>query len=117
VTNQSLADAVLLAGRDDWVHFAELSWLAGREHPDVSGDQRVKIVADTLSLLLDQALIQLGDVTKEGFVAWTETPPAAVSRVVSSWAALDRDPVPGDIGWVANTDLGDQRAAALRGDE
>ena len=114
MTNEPLADAVLLAGRDDWVHFAELSWLASRRCPDARPDERPAIVADTLRVLLDQALIELGDVTSDGFAAWNETPSAAVERVLSAWSELDRDPVPGDIGWVANTDLGDQRAELLR---
>jgi hypothetical protein len=59
-------------------------------------------------------LIRVGDVGPGGFVAWQTSIDESADRIRRDWMALGRDPVPGDIGWIANTEEGDRAARALK---
>lgn len=99
---------LLLAGRDDWISLAEAIWhLSDPESPS-----RVKRESTLNSLrhLLDAGLVAVGDVSSGGFVPWPGTPIQVLERLEADWDRLGRAPLTGDLCWIANTPLGDERA-------
>jgi hypothetical protein len=113
MTTEQLIDALLVAGLDDWLHLADVAWAArefanGGETEDV-----VAVASEALAALVDQGLVEVGDVSDGGFFEWDATPEEAILRIQREWRALRREPQPGDVCWVANTTLGDQRAREI----
>jgi hypothetical protein len=113
LTARIVEDLVLL-GLDDWVHLADVA-LATRAH---TASTRTEDVIEAGSAAVEAAvragLMEVGDVTDTGFHAWAVDATEARRRLRSGWQALDRDPVPGDVCWLANTERGDGRAHELR---
>lgn len=111
--DKQLPDELLVAGLDDWLHLADIAWSA-REFARGSEKQDVIAVAvEALTELLDQGLVEIGEVSDGGFFEWDATQEAAILRVQQEWMALGRVPQPGDVCWVANTKAGDKRAREI----
>jgi hypothetical protein len=70
------AQALLVAGMDDWVHAAEIAWFASQEIPATRPEERRRVAVKVIQQLLSEGLIEVGDVVGERFVAW----PAVLTR-------------------------------------
>lgn len=110
----SLEEDLLAAGVGDWVHFGEVAWLASHRGLQASRKEQVEATLTVLRNLQERGLVEIGDVGRDGFKAWQLSIDEVEQRVRQTWLALDRDPAPGDIGWLANTPLGDQAANERR---
>jgi hypothetical protein len=104
----SLEEDLLVAGVGDWVHFGEVAWLAAQRGAQPGREDQIAATLAALRNLQERGLMEIGDVGPDGFTAWHVPIDEVEERVREAWFALDRDPVPGDIGWLANTPLGDQ---------
>lgn len=112
MTIDYLTERLLLVGSDDWLHLADIAWSVRQFAADDCRDV-ISIGTEALAMLLDQGLIQVGEVSDVGFVQWEMANADAVARIRREWLALDGEPQPGDVCWIANTPLGNERASRL----
>ena len=113
MTDNRLLDELLLRGLDDWVMAAEVASLA-RSVGGAATDTEVRDMAvEAISAVVEDGLMQVGDVSDGGFFEWDMKPEDAVQRVASEWRALQRSPDIGEVCWLSNTPAGDARAKAL----
>jgi len=105
-------DDLVSRGADDWVHMAEVAWVA-RSAGGATTDDEIRVVSlDLIREVLVAGLMEAGDLTRQGFFAWGLAPTEALNRIERSWELLDRDPAPGDVCWLENTEAGNHRAAS-----
>jgi hypothetical protein len=108
----SLADAILAAGVDDWVPLRAIDGLARRLAPDDGLDQNHAAAVSALSDLIRKGLVELGVVGADGFVRWPGSPQAWASRVVELYDSAGADARDFAV-WSSNTPSGDQRGAVV----
>jgi hypothetical protein len=106
-------DEILARGQADWVHFAEALWLVNKWSSATGLNTRRELIR-ILRSLLSEGLIEIGTVSKDaGFRPWVLTENQIIDRVLEDWDSLGRNPLPGDVCWLANTPAGDARAEEL----
>jgi hypothetical protein len=110
-----LRDAILRAGLDDWVPFAAVEGFA-RQLGATSDAEAIALGLEATRQLAEEGLVQLGEVSDGGFVAWGEPLDAATARIEAAWANPDQHQR-GFTGWLANTPQGDELARARTADE
>lgn len=103
---------LLRRGADDWVMAADLAWIAKSAGGAVTDEEILETALRIIRSVVDEGLMQLGDVTDDGFFEWDLTPEEAIERVEREWRALRRPPDLGDVCWLANTSVGDVRVQA-----
>jgi hypothetical protein len=108
-----MAEAILVSGLEDWVHLAEVAWLAKSEGGALTKEEGIRMALPTFRELLEKRLSGIGDVSDGGFIEWDLAIDEALERVRAEWEALDRDLWPGDICWLANTAEGNRRAKQI----
>lgn len=111
----ALIDQVLIKASDDWVPFFDFDAIIGRhmrqEGLDSGLEARIAVGLTVVKRLLDEKLICLGDVSQDvGFRPWTVSGYEAIERIQREWNATGSKIKPGDICWLANTELGDAMA-------
>jgi hypothetical protein len=111
MSSASFKQDVVVAGRDDWVHAAQVAWFAESRYADLAGAARIKAAMMAIRELLADDQIEIGDLTDAGFQAWDGTPNDQADRMEAAWMALGHSPEPGDLCWLANTSRGDRAAA------
>lgn len=104
---------LLLAGLDDWVHLPEIAWIAKSVGGADVKEDAVKLSTKVIRILVEEGLMEIGEVTEGGFFEWDLSLDRAIERIEGEWLALERDPLPGDVFWLANTSEGDTRAKNL----
>jgi GAF domain-containing protein len=109
----TLIKALLVAGLDDWVNAGQMAWLARNTSGAESREDVAAVLVDALRTMLACGLVRIGDVDRDGFKPWVLPDDEAIGQVQSLWNALDRDPYPGEIGWLENTDGGNERARSV----
>ena len=72
---------------------------------DATGET-IKVIEE----LLSSGLMHFGVLTDRGFESWDLGPDETLKRLGREMAALGREPRLGDIGWLANTAAGDEKA-------
>ncbi|WP_405771270.1 hypothetical protein [Streptomyces sp. NBC_01538] len=82
---------VLIEGLDDWVPIDQLIW-AARE--GVKGGSWKGFFAELLNSLLENDLIQIGELAAEGFSPWRGRP-----AKLSSWYSMTLSASPGNPSW------------------
>lgn len=107
-------EQLLLAALDDWLHMADIFWIASDETGSSEVDDIRPLVLQALTELLDEGLIKLGDVTVDGFAAWPGTRQDVLARFKCSWSSVKRPPQPGEVCWLADTDTGMRLARELQ---
>lgn len=110
MATSGLIDELLLRGVEDWVMASDVAWLiklnAPERGPALTRTDALQLIEDVVKT----GLMVLGDVADAGFVPWDVPVDEALHRVRSSWR-LDVDvPGLGEVCWLANTRLGDERA-------
>jgi len=95
---------ILRAGSDDWVPLLDVEMLARRLDPDADP---LGAVEAALAALLDDELVELGDVSDGGFFAWEDSPDGALNRLRTEWRKGRSQDDRAFICWVNNTAAGD----------
>lgn len=108
-----LAAALLAEGLADWIHLSDIDWFVRREFPEVPEAGIPRLAAEVIRELISEGLVEVGDVTQAGFTAWVGPVDASVGRIEAEWLALGRPPIPGDVCWLANTEIGDERTRTI----
>lgn len=113
MTLQACVDDLLRRGIGDWIQASELAWVVMYTCGAATDAEIQAMSVDLVREVLQQGLMKIGDVTRDGFREWNVPVSEAVSRVEREWAALGRSPNLGEIFWLENTEKGDQRAQQL----
>jgi len=105
MTTKQCIDDLLMRGCDDWLYVAEVvsvvKCVAGGSPIEL---QRLTI--DLIQLVAQQGLMEVGDLSNDGFHKWDLPIEACLSRVQREWNALGRNPSLGEICWLQITDKG-----------
>jgi hypothetical protein len=105
---------ILISGLDDWVDAAEVAFVAksigGAEGDTENRALSVRVIRD----LIMEGLVDVGDVTTEGFRPWNLSVDEALKRIEHEWTSLGRWPQIGEICWLSNTEKGDMQANDIR---
>lgn len=104
-TLQGCINAVLIEGTGDWVYLAGVV----RTVELINGGSATEVRQWTLQIirsLMESGLIEVGDLTKDGFRKWLTPIGDSVSRVEREWNTLGRPPSLGEICWLQNTAKG-----------
>jgi hypothetical protein len=104
-----LENDILKAGLHAPVSMAQVSRFASLRFPGGGGGIAVAVAA--IRFLLERDLIRVGDISGHELSAWDSPVEETVWRIEDGWRALGREPNPGELGWIENTELGDVRAA------
>ena len=108
-------DGLLVSGLDDWVMLTQVESAVRRAATTETSDQIVDLTVDVVAAMLEGDLVVVGTVREPaGFEPWGTASAEAVTRIRSEWRGLGRPLEMGDICWVSNTALGDQRASNVR---
>lgn len=106
-----MIDDLLLRGSDDWVTAAEVAWLAKSVGGATTDEEIREVALSAIKEVVMRGLMQVGDVTDDGFFEWDRSPEDSLEAVAQEWRALGRLPDLGEVCWLANTPAGDARAA------
>lgn len=107
-------DELLIRGVDDWVTAADVAWLAKSVAGATSDEDVLDVATTIIKEVMNEGLMQVGDVTDGGFFEWDLSPEDALERVIREWRTLGRSPDLGEVCWLANTPAGDARAEVVR---
>ena len=110
---RGLVDDLVARGVDDWVYDAEILDIAYRCGLEAPSDRRTVAIGLVAEVLIG-GLMEAGNVSDEGFTAWTCSPIDAVARVAREWLSR-ADPLvmPGEIVWLSNTTRGTELGEAV----
>ena len=110
---QECIDNLLMRGCDDWIQAAEVASVAIEVGGAESPDQVRELSLELIRHVVEQGLMELGDVdvageweSKEGFRKWDLPIQEGLNRVEREWNALGRNPTLWEICWLRNTALG-----------
>lgn len=109
IDRQVFAD-VLIEGLDDWVPIDQLIW-AAREGG--KGRPWKAFFSELLHFLLENNLIQIGELGAEGFSPWKGEAGEVVQLVLDDLERLSWEPKLGSRAWIANTKAGNEVAQSL----
>ncbi|WP_371661643.1 hypothetical protein [Streptomyces sp. NBC_00280] len=101
---------VLIEGLDDWVPIDQLIWAAREE---MKGRSWKEFFAELLHFLLENNLIQIGELAAEGFSPWKGEAGEVVQLVLDDLERLSWKPELGSRAWIANTKAGNDVAQSL----
>jgi len=114
---ESCVRDLLKRGVGDWIQAAEVASVA-KSIGGASTDTEIRALAVALvRKVLEDGLMAIGDLRRDGFQSWNVPVREAVSRVDRDWTALGRSPNIGDLFWLSNTEEGDRRAQQLSAGE
>ncbi|MFJ4910752.1 hypothetical protein ACIQCR_35065 [Streptomyces sp. NPDC093249] len=101
---------VLIEGLDDWVPIDHLIWAARKEMNDAPWQE---FFTELLGFLLENGLIQIGELAEEGFSPWKGEVGEIVQLVVDDLEKLSWKPMLGSRAWMADTAAGKDLARTL----
>jgi hypothetical protein len=104
---------VLDRGLDDWIDITEVASVAKTVGGAVTDAEIQELSIEIIRSVIQEGLMEVGDVTTDGFHRWGLSPDEALKRIEHDWGALGRWPYIGDICWLSNTEEGDKRARQL----
>ena len=120
-----------MAGLDDLIDASEVAYISMLIGEAKTDDEVAELSIAAVRELLLRGLMEIGGfvrlaspqgMNKSGWewVKWNMTPLEAAERVEREWRALGRRPDLGELFWLKNTELGNERANILfaqRGDD
>lgn len=108
---------MIVSGLDDWVGLWEVVREARESSFPAHGGPIIrKLVMDSIRFLLDQGLVEVGEVTEgHGFTPWGLPASGILRKIEARWDRLGRDPDIGEVAWLRNTQQGDEQAARQQG--
>jgi hypothetical protein len=98
---------ILWRGIDDWVDMCEVASVARKLCPTDSLDERRERCIRAIGELREGGYARVGDVTSDGFMAWTGETSDVLHRIDKEWRRLIT-PNLWQIAWLENTPSGDQ---------
>ncbi|MFG2305283.1 hypothetical protein [Actinacidiphila glaucinigra] len=101
---------VLVEGLDDWVPIDQLIWAA---QEGANGRSWKEFFAELLHFLLENDMIQIGELAAEGFSPWSGAADEVVRLVLDDLERLSWEPKLGSRAWIANTEAGNEVARSL----
>ncbi|MFG2158781.1 hypothetical protein [Streptomyces olivaceus] len=101
---------VLIKGLDDCVLIDQLIWDAKEE---IRGNHWKRFFTELLHYLLEGDLIQVGELTAEGFSPWVRECAEIVQSVLDDLDRLSWEPELGSRVWITNTGAGNDTARLL----
>jgi hypothetical protein len=110
---RTIAEDLLARAAQDWVSAAEVIDLARRS--GLSDAETLRDLATgVIARLLVTDMIVAGDVTSDGFSAWSCSAADAIARVAAEWG-VRADPfvMPGEIVWLDTTEQGQMAGEAV----
>ena len=106
----AIVEEVLLHGLDDWVQAADIVGLIVEAGVPCRSDGIWPLYRSVISVVLSEGLMDIGDVSEDGFKSWKLDSDAALSKLDTEWARLDGLPDLGEVCWLSNTEAGDAQA-------
>ena len=88
MATDALIDDLLCRGADDWVTAAEVAWISRSIGGALTDDDVFTLSVDLIRSVLNDGLMDAGDVTDGGFFEWLLPPNGAVARIEDSWRQL-----------------------------
>lgn len=104
---------ILLSGLDDWIQASEVDSVARTVGGAATEAEVQQLSLEIIRKVIKDGLMEVGDVTAQGFHAWDLSADDALERIEREWKALGRNPNLGEICWLSNTEEGDKRARRL----
>lgn len=105
--NNNLRDRLLSAAEDDWVGVWELASMASSVGGMATPGDVLNSVLPVLKDALEEGLIEIGDVTNDGFQSWGLSVDESCIRIEREWRRFPNGPRLGDIScWINLTDKG-----------
>jgi hypothetical protein len=99
MAGNSLEKAFLIAAEDDWISFAEITFVVLEERPAFNRTEVMECAIATAEAIAKRGLWRAGDLTLSGFLRWDVTPEEASKRMREALAFIDRPLLPGDVCW------------------
>jgi hypothetical protein len=107
-----LARRVLRLGTDDWIQMAEVCGVALGLLPNAPPVEIRRAALAAIGELQSGDYMRLGDLTRNGFIAWAMSPEEALDRVAREWSPVHM-PRLGEIGWLESTKAGKELGLAI----
>lgn len=105
--NNSLRDRLLSAAEDDWVGVWELASMASSVGGVARSSEVLDLVLSALRGALEEGLIEIGDVSDDGFRSWGLAPGESCGRIEREWRQFPNGPRLGDMScWIDLTAKG-----------
>ena len=102
-----------MEGAEDWVMATDVAWVA-KSTGGAAGEDLIRTLSVRLiRRVLEDGMMEIGDVTDGGFFEWNLPIDEAAELVDRKWRELGRSPNLGDVCWLENTQKGNRRAEAL----
>ena len=106
---QLCIDNLLMRGTDDWIDASEVAGIAFEVGGAKSTDDVRLLALAVIRHVVQEGLVEVGDVTTDGFRRWSTSTNECIERVEREWNALGRNPRLSEIAWFQNTAAGDLR--------
>jgi hypothetical protein len=117
MTNNDLADEILLRGTEDVIQLAEIISVARYEVGIPFGPEMFTAVYECLRSLVAKGYANIGDWNLSSIgpsiVPWPGDADTIAERAISEWKALRRNPGLGEVCWLELTELGRERGSEL----
>ena len=107
-----VAAEALVYGSDDWFPLWTVVMLAKNVGHARNGDDARRLALQTVRYLLEEGLVDAGELTDTGFRSWTAPPRLDLRRIEQTWQA-GGDLQPGEGCWFSNTAKGDAEAEEI----
>lgn len=99
-------DEILIRGLDDWIQAAEVASIAKSTGNARGHDQIRAVTLSVVGELLRRGLVQLGQVSPDGFSPFDLSEKDLMARVDAAWVERADGPELGDYFWLNLTDEG-----------
>jgi len=110
---QPMIEELVMRGADDWVMAAEVAWIAESIGEARCADPIRELSIALIRRVLENELMEIGEVGDGGFFEWGLPIDEAVERADRAWRDLDRVPNLGDVCWLENTEKGARLAEQI----
>jgi len=110
---ETVCNKILMSGVDDWVHIPEAVSFARDALPESDEQTALPLAVESVKQLLREGLVQVGKVTNNGFEPWLGSLDVTERRIDEAAAKATFPLLFGDLFWICNTALGDERGGGL----
>jgi hypothetical protein len=105
-----IVDDVLDAGLDDWLMASMVLSIVMIATNAGSSDEASEMTLSVIATMLDEGLVQAGDITEGRFERWEISTSEAMRLIETEWHQVRGRPDLGEVCWLNNTPAGDTRA-------
>jgi hypothetical protein len=104
---------MLIHGSDDWVQAAEVVSIITSLNLAEDDSEIKKVFFTAVGQVLESGVMEIGDLSDDGFQAWPENPNKVMEKLNKRWDALNRLPKLWELCWLCNTQKGNEIAKTL----